>query len=533
MTYNEDMNIFNSKLFSFFKREEKYRRGLIFSLLINFVSKIFGFLVTILSAFYFGSNEKTDILFFAMVSTSLITSFFVNLNSTVIIPDYMRLRDGNNKEKAEELIVFTFLLYLLITAICGICIFLFPKWWFNLFSKFKGSIVSVSVDLLRITGPFLVISTINMLLIDIINSFKRFSLPMISGLIANIVNVLLIVVFNNAIGISSIIAGALAGSGCQFIILFYSSIRLCKIKKFLFRFPFSKEKIKYIIISQGAYLFSLLASFVPFYILSGYPSGIISAITYGQRFVDIFSLIFISQFSNVLAIKLNELSVSNREDLLSEAFSKIGKNALFLSIPFLFLVSVLSFEGISIVFLRGKFRIDEAKEAATFVKIFVFVIPLLIINTMNARLIMAVGKVDKSFVFQIFSSLSIILLCVIFIQLYGPIGYPLAIIIGYLINLVLVKFLFDRIVPFLKGYYKLLLFGLKIVFFNILILPIDLKIKKISFTTNIFFLSAIIVVMHLFLFYFIAYIFKCYFPFNLFIDSIIKKLFKQKKMERF
>lgn len=521
------MNNFINNFFSFFKRKEEYKKGLIFSILINFVSKIFGFLVTILSAFYFGSNEKTDVLFFAMMSTSLITSFFVNLNSTVIIPQYMKLRDCNMKEKGDELIVFTFLLYLIITVIIGICIFLFPTTLFSLFSNFKSSIVNMNVELLRITGPFLVVSTINMLLIDIINSFRRFSLPMMSGLIGNIVNVLIIIILHTIIGVQSIIMGALLGGISQLFILLYSAIKLCNIKKYVFRNPFSKENIRYILISQGAYLFSLMASFVPFYILSGSSPGIISAISYGQRFVDIFSLIFISQFSNVVAIKLNELSIAQREDLLSESFTNIGKSVLFWSIPFICLVSLLSFEGVRIVFLRGNFKINEAKEAAAFVRLFVFVIPLLIINTMNARLIMALGKVDKSFGFQIFSSLIIILLCIVFISLIGPMGYPLSILIGYILNLIFVKFLFDKIVLFIKGYYRMLLFGFGIVIINLMVFPLDLKIKEIISSVNIFLVVTIVSIFHLFCFYLITYIIKYYLPFNLYIDRIVK-IFREK-----
>jgi putative peptidoglycan lipid II flippase len=503
-----------AKFFRIFKRSESYRFGFIASSLLNVCAKALGFLTTILTAFLFGSSAETDLFFFAIVSTAIISSFIVNLDGTIFIPRSMKLRNDGDQSGSNDLLRFIFCGYFLMSLSAAVIIIFFPLPWMKVVSRFEPSALAGHTDLIRLTGPWLVVSTLNFFLVDVINSFKRFSLPMYAALIGNLANVLFILLTHRIFGIQSIIGGCLIGGFCQFFLLLYSALRLSGCGFLPIRFPLDRAALRYIGFSQGAYLCSLFVIFVPLYLLSGYPQGMVSALGYGQRIIDLVSLLLISQFSNVLAIKLNELHLENSPALLSSEFNSIGRVALFFIIPAAAMVSMLSYEAITVLFVRGEFTNAEAMEAAGFTRVLVFLLPLLLLNTMVARLVMATGKIDRSFIFQAVSGIITGLLCAGSIRLAGPYGYPYAMIIAYMLNLVTVGYFLRKWITGFTGLYQLLWFGLLICLINGAIIPIDAMVKQRIAGLHPVGIMAIVGMFHALMYGLASYALRIYPPFN-------------------
>ncbi|MBN1308005.1 MAG: hypothetical protein JXA18_08820 [Chitinispirillaceae bacterium] len=506
-------------LLVFFKRSESYRYGFIASILLSLAAKVLGFFTTILTAFLFGSTTETDLFFFSMASAGILTSFLINLDGTTFIPKYMKLRDNGNVGKANDLIRFVFTMYLTVTAVAGAAVALFPEEWMNLFSRFDTGTISLYRGIVRWTGPLVVILTLNFFLIDLMSSFRRFSLSMMSGLICSFINILTILVFHRTLGVQSVVVGTLAGGFFQCCFLLYCVLRLSGCPLLPIVWMIDRKTFRYLSLSQGAYLCSLFGSFIPLYLLSGYSAGIISAVGYGQRLVDLLSLLLVAQFSNVLGIKLNELHISHEVEKLRTSFFTIGKTALFFAVPAVVLMSVLCFEVVSVIFLRGEFHFDEAMEASRFTRVLVFLIPFLILNTMVARLFMATEKIDKSFGFQSTMGILMGIICMVGIHFFGPHAYPYAMLTAYAINLITVKFILDRFFPWMKGFYRLLVYGVFMAVINGMIVPMDLLIKNLMADRHPLVIIISVVLFHLAVFGGIAYLWRLFKPFTSTIDK--------------
>lgn len=511
------------KTTTFLKRAESFSQGFVISTTLNMASKILGFLGTILTAFFFGSTPETDLFFFSMGTIGLLSGFLINLDSTKIIPEYMKLRAEGKEDEANNLFSFIFIAFFLITATITILILFNPMEWMSIFSKFDHAIIFSHLSIIRWAAPFIIITTLNSLLIDVLASFKRFSLSIATSFSNNLTSIIFIVLFHKSFGVQSIIIGGLLGGLVQGGILFYFVFHLSHCNFLPKNIPINKKFLEYIGLSQGAYLFSIAGAFFPLYLLTGCSAGIISALGYGQRLIDLLSFILITQFSNVFAIKLNELHIKHEFEKYPEFFIQTGKTALFFSLPIIIIVSVLSFECISAIFVRGEFRHQEALNAAKFASVFVFLIPFLIINTMVARLVMAAHKIDKSFVFQLFMGILAGACCYIGIHFFGAIGYPYSQIVFYAINLLTVRFLLKRWFPWLQGFYGMLIYGFLIMAINTLIIPLDILIKRSVVQWPPLCIIIVVGSIHIIVFGVIAYVLKLNKSANGIIDSIFNR----------
>jgi putative peptidoglycan lipid II flippase len=507
------------KITNFLKRTESFRQGFVISTILNMFSKVIGFLATILTAFFFGSSTETDFFFFSMGTMGLLSGFLINLDSTKIIPEYMKLRAEGKKDQANNLFSFIFMSFFLITATISILIILNPMEWMSIFSKFDHTTISSHLTIIRWAAPFFIITTLNSLLIDVLASFKRFSLSIATGFVSNIISIILILFFHKSLGVKSVLIGGLFGGVVQGGILVYLVSRLSGCNFWPNKNPIDKKFIRYVSFSQGAYLFSIAGAFFPLYLLTGFSTGMISALGYSQRLIDLLSFILITQFSNVFAIKLNDLHIKHAFEQHPDFFVRTGKAALFFSIPIITIVSVLSFECISVIFLRGEFHRQEAMDAARFASVFVFLIPFLIINVMVARLTMASHKIDKSFIFQLLMGILAGASCYIGIHFFGAIGYPYSQIAFYAINLLSVNFLLTRWFPWLRNYYSIFLFGIAVFAINCIIIPLDILVKKSTVLWHPISIIVIIGLLHIIIFGIIAYSLKIYKPLREFFEG--------------
>src|SRR5690606_15378594 len=83
-----------------FLKIESYRKGIVLSSALNFVSKLFIFFQGVAVAYYCGTHAKTDIYFYCY-STILMGGTFVNsLDASVLIPESMRLREQQGTDES-------------------------------------------------------------------------------------------------------------------------------------------------------------------------------------------------------------------------------------------------------------------------------------------------------------------------------------------------------------------------------------------------------------------------------------------------
>src|SRR6202021_2179746 len=150
-----------------FLKIESFRTGIVISTVFNIINKGFAFLNSLLVAFYFGAQLKIYIYFYAYNSILIIAAFMTNLNSTVLIPESMRLRVLQGEAVAMHFLNLFIYTYLLFTSLLLITFLIDPIHAFVMVSRFKAVGLTENYKILALATPLIVLIPIVNLLTDV------------------------------------------------------------------------------------------------------------------------------------------------------------------------------------------------------------------------------------------------------------------------------------------------------------------------------------------------------------------------------
>jgi peptidoglycan biosynthesis protein MviN/MurJ (putative lipid II flippase) len=355
----------------------------------------------------------------------------------------------------------------------------------------KDSLVDNS-STLYLALPLFVLMTLTTLLSDILASHKFFTMPMIAGMINGIFSIGFVITFHQILGIRSLLAGLLTSYAVNLLILLY----LMKKKlnwKFFDGFPRIEKRIwKNIGFAQAGNITTTLYSYAPMYLFSGVNIGTITALSFAQQVAGIPTNLITNQVSAVSGIKFNELNTSNNRIRMSDIYLKTTDFLQFILIPMSVLLFLYSEETITVLFKRGAFNHQSVIQSALFLKYLGLLLPMLAINTMGARMLMATHHVKEGFWFQV--SFNVVLVVLIFagVRQFQIMGYLWAMLIIYLLSTFMQYYLFRYILPFvkytevLKSFFKLIILNIGIGAIVYTITGIVLKDRMGSAVTLLF-----------------------------------------------
>src|SRR5882672_2029794 len=121
-----------------FLKIESYKIGILLSTFFNIVNKGLVFFSNLVIAYYFGAKTETDVYFFTYNSIALAATFFTSLNSSILVPESMRIREKEGKENAFDFINMFVLFYSVITILLTLICFLYPFQTFHVISNFDS-----------------------------------------------------------------------------------------------------------------------------------------------------------------------------------------------------------------------------------------------------------------------------------------------------------------------------------------------------------------------------------------------------------
>lgn len=464
-------------------RSDSFKKGIVFSTTFNLVAKLIGFANSLVIAYYFGAQAKTDIYFYSVATIALIITFVTSLNHSVLIPESIRIREQESEKNAQQFLTFFLYLYLALGIIFIGILFVSPVHSFSTISKFNIAILENNIEILHCVIPLCVLMLITTYLTDILASYKYFTLPMIASSINSLLSLFFVILFHSVLDVRSILLGITLGYVLNLCILFnILHFKLHWIFSFN-RIRLQKRVFRNIFYAQAGNIFSLLSAYVPLYLLSGFKGGIITALNYGKNLSDIPNQMITSQFSVVSGIKFNELAARKEYNQLNEIFLSTTRLLLFLLTPISGLFFLFSEDIVSIIYLRGAFNANSVLETALFLKYFGMLLPLLAINTMTSRIFMATQKINYSFVYQIVTNLFFLVLLFLFVRIFGIIGYPIAQIVMYLISAIAIYLFLKLTIKDFK-YLQILYYFLFIILINAFSTFVVFKFKISNFFPN-------------------------------------------------
>lgn len=327
-------------------------------MLVGIASKLLGFVREEVIAYRFGASYLSDAYYVAtLIPLMLFTAVNGALRHT-LIPVFVEYLHQKGKEEAFRFAnnVFNVLTVILILLVVG-------GYYFSPFMikavapGFNGQTYEVTVDLSKKLIIIILFLGLAGVANGILNSFKDFTIPAVTGLPQNIIIILAVVFLGETMGITGLAIGTVVGMASQLF------LQLPALKKHGMSWSFKFElnhpglkKVVYLVIPifLGTSV-NQINVIVDRMLASGLPEGSISALNFANRLSGLSLGIFTAAIATVLFSSLAEFAA--KEDLNS------FKESMFTGIKVIFLITVPVTVGliilkepiIKLLFQRGAF----------------------------------------------------------------------------------------------------------------------------------------------------------------------------------
>ena len=431
-----------------FINRESFVRGIVLSSGFNIVSKVLLFVTSLMFAKFFGAQIKTDFFLFLYNTLWLLITIFSGLHVAVIIPEAMRRREQEGEQQAMHF--FTFFLYIFsaISLVLMTLLFLDPVWLISAISKYETAVLEDFRGMIFGIAPLFPLILITQYLVDLLNAYRYFTLPVLTGLFNSLLTLILIWAFHGVLDIFSMILAIYLGYGMNLLHLIYLLRRdfywdftpkMVNLKRH-FKSDFS--------VALFGNIWGFLGKFASNFFMTGAGEGLLTAFNYGKKITDVPTEAVSNQFSSVAAIRLNELVAQKNMEKLRLLFSQLCNMMIFLLVPVAALFFFYADDIVSFLYQRGAFGSEAVKYTAFFMRYLGFLVPLMGVNTMVTRLYNARQIVRFSTIYSVISNSLLVGFIWMAYAHYGIWGIPFAMLAQNVLNVVAAQFFMNR---FFKG----------------------------------------------------------------------------------
>jgi peptidoglycan biosynthesis protein MviN/MurJ (putative lipid II flippase) len=449
-------------------KSETYKKGMLLSVIFNGIAKFILFILTIYIARLFGTNIKTDIYFFIYSVVLLFAAFINTIDTTVLIPESMRLREASGQDAAMSFLNYFIRLYFFIGIFFILIVILFGTKIFSSISRFAVSDINTYKNYF-ILGAFyfffqVLINYINAILV----SLKYFTVPMIISGINSLIIIAGSFLLQNKYDMLGVLISGLIAYTVNLIFLLYLLKKKAGWVFLIANKNITKniwDKIFFAQIGQAA---TLASNYFPLFLLSGFGNGVISIMNYGKNIADIPNTLITAQVAAVSGIKLNEQAAANDYSSMNDTFIRSSKLLLFILVPLGCFMFVFAQAIVELFYKTKNFTPEAINSAAKFLQLLSVTIFSIGVNAMVSRIFIAAQKIKQAFAYQLLMNGLLITAIWILSKYYGAYGYPYGVIFINSINFAAMYFICKKFFAQLQ-YSYLLQYATAIILIHLLI----------------------------------------------------------------
>ena len=407
------------------------------------ISRILGYFRDVLIAIYLGSGPIADAFFVAFrIPNTFRRLFSEGTFNSAFVPSYMT--ELNKGKRSAELFagnIFNFLSLILLFLILIIEIFM-PWFVFLIAPGFSENTdkLDITINLTRITFPFLFFVSLSSFFGAILNSHNRFAAASAAPIILNIfliatlffANYLkddLVIYLSYAVTISGIV---------QLLFLIYHTRKIF-FPKISLNINYNK-KIKFFfkklvpsIFSSGITQINILVGTI----IASFQASAVSYLYYADRIYQINLAIAGIAIGTVLLPKLSKYVEEKNEKKIKIIQNKSLELSLFLSLPATLALLISSEQITSALFGYGSFDPISVKNSASALYFFSFGLPAFALIKVFSSYVFARHNSKTPFLFSVYSVTVNITLSVYFFDDFGFIIIPIATTISSWFNALL------------------------------------------------------------------------------------------------
>lgn len=354
--------------------------------IILVISKVMGFLRELLVASQIGANRASDIFKVATRMPNLFYACFASALVVTFIPVFANVK--NDKEEANMFFNNILNILILITVICSIVgIILSPFLTSILAAGFDGEDFIKTSEMTKIVMPSIIFLSLSGLYTGYLQSYGKFTQPAMTGIAADIVIIVGVLVFYNKFGVIAAVVAFLLSSIAQVLI---QRPFMQNGYRYKFYINFKDKNVRKMLILAVPMLISTAVSQINVIVDSNYASkliaGSISVVDYASKLSSIINQVFIVSITTVIYPMLTEKYANKDMDGFKSIFNKGISIILIVVIPLMFGLAVLSTPVIELLLEHGHFNRSATLATSHCLKILSF-------STLGYSLMDILGKI--------------------------------------------------------------------------------------------------------------------------------------------
>jgi putative peptidoglycan lipid II flippase len=410
---------------------QSFTAGIFSSTILNVLAKGLQFITTVLIAYFFGANGDTDLYYFIISISLLITTLINNLDNVAFIPEFIKRRETQNENEAFKFLNLYIYIYLFIGILIAILILLFKNSYFENIFNIDIAIVNKNIVYIRIACLLPLLMLVTNLFSSIANAYNYFSVPIIISLVNSLIVLLVTLFFHKSLGAMCGIIALITGYTINIVLLLY--ILVVKIKWDFNQayFNLAPHLRTTILVSYFTTLPITLRNYMVTYLFNGIGGGVLTAVNWGQQMAGLPDVFITNQIINITSIKFAEHHVKNEQIKAYELLYKIMEYLFIILFACMAISLLYSHEIIKILLSRGSFNQEKATITAV---VFALLSILPVINAfplVAGRLFIAFQLLKKTTLITTISHIVIIILLYFAIKKYSYVGLGAASVIGY------------------------------------------------------------------------------------------------------
>ncbi|MEA5571827.1 murein biosynthesis integral membrane protein MurJ [Calothrix sp. UHCC 0171] len=349
--------------------------------LCTMLVKVVAFSKESIVAWKFGTNDLVDAFLIASVIPNFIVNVIAGSLNAALIPTYIQVREQEGFKESEKLLSGAILCSLTLLGITTLFIIItapiYIPWMTLGFSPEK---LALTYQLFYMTTPVILFTGIIMLLSAVLNAGEKFAIAAISPLLSPGVTILLLLLFEQSLGIFALAIGLVLGVVLEVIVLGVVLHRrgiVLRPKWFGLSAAFQQVVKQYAPAMMGALLMCSTA-LVDQSMAAMLAPGSVAALNYASR-VSSFPILLGSTAISTAAIPyLSKMVASSDWQGVKHTLRSYIQLIFLITIPLTGLLILLSKPIIQILFQRGAFTAQETNLVAHILSAYALQIPFYI-----------------------------------------------------------------------------------------------------------------------------------------------------------
>lgn len=425
-----------------------YKKGALAAVSATLVWKLLSFANALLIAFYFGATYKSDIYFYLIMLIGFGITFMQRLNSAVLIPEAMFLRE-QDEQLGRRFITMGFYFYVLLALLIGVggTLFCVPLW--QGLSRFDQTLIAQSRLLLSWGAVLFGLQLITYYLTAVCEMFKLFNLSWL-GVLNALLPLLCLIFLGEKIGMISMVYGFVAANAVQIAVILAVLKKELKWNFTPCAVPLHKRAWRNIATGQTLAVVEIINSLLPVYLMSAMGAGIVSALNYCRQLTDSPTEIITSRVAAVTKIQFTENGARGEKELFNLNFLRVNHLLLIVLTPLAVFSCWFAPQIVDLFFRRGNFSAQAAHDTILFLRPMLFTLILLVPSAVQSNTIAAWLKVKESFPYAVSVSVLFALAVAVLLPRWGAFSFPYISIGGLLVGACVSYFLFKKYFPFVS-----------------------------------------------------------------------------------